>query len=83
MEVINHHVLPWGEKWSGGASFLVAEGAAVAAVAALWVLLMLFFSLIQGYSGRRDAAGSGLQPLRACFERLWRGWMPGFRPGMV
>lgn len=63
MEVINHHVLPWGEKWSGAASVVVAEAEEAAVAAALWFLLMLFFSLIQGYSGRRDAACSGLQPL--------------------
>lgn len=75
MEVINHHVLPWGEKQSGEAASVVA--------AAVWFLLMLFFSFIHGYSGGSDAARSGLQPRKACFERLWRGWMPGFRPMTV
>lgn len=78
MEVINHHALPWGEKQSGEASGVVA-----AAAAAVWLLLMLFFSFIHGYSGGSDAARSGLQPRRACFERPWRGWMPGFRPMTV
>lgn len=82
MEVINHHVLPWGEAQSGEASGVVAAAAAAAA-AALWFLLMLFFSFIHGYSGGSDAARSGLQPRRACFGRLWRGWMPGFRPMTV
>lgn len=54
-----------------------------AAAAAAWVFLMLFFSFIHGYSGGREAACSGLQPFRACLERLWRGWTLGFRPGMV
>lgn len=79
-EVINHHVLPWGEKQCGNASVVVAVEVAAAAV---WFLLMLFFSFIHGYSGGRDAACSGLQPLGECFERLWRGWMPEFRPGTV
>lgn len=81
MEVINHHVLPWGEKQSGEASGVVAEAAAAAA--AVWFLLMLFFSFIHGYSGGSDAASSGLQPRRAFFERLWRGWMAGFTPMTV
>lgn len=52
-------------------------------VAVLWFFLMVFFSFIHGYSGGKDAAGSGLQPFTDCFDRLWRGWLPGFRLGMV
>lgn len=78
-EVINHLVLPLGEKWGGEESVVGAE---------VWFLLTLFFSFIHGYSGGKDAACTGLQPLTAaccccCFERLWRGWTPGLRPGML
>lgn len=61
----------------------MAAAEAEEAAAAVWLLLMLFFSFIHGYSGGRDAVWSGLPPFSACFERPWRGWMPGFRPGMV
>lgn len=71
MVVINHRVLPWGEG---------SDSAAVAEDAVAWLLLMLFFSFIHGYSVGRDAACSGLEPFRA---RLQRGWTLGFKPGMV
>lgn len=55
----------------------------VVAVEVVWFFLDAFFSFIQGYSGGNDAAGSGHKPLGFCLGRLWRGWLPGFRLGMV
>jgi hypothetical protein len=56
----------------------------VAVAVVWWFFLEAFFSFIQGYSGGRDAAGRGLQtPFRFCFDRLWRGWLPGLRLGIV
>ena len=54
-----------------------------AAAGAAWVLLMLFFSLIHGYSVGREAGRGGPEPVRARFERPWRGWTLGLGPGTL
>lgn len=57
--------------------------AVVAVEVGRWFLLEAFFSRIQGYSGGKEAVGSGLHPSGLCLGRPWRGWLPGFRLGMV
>lgn len=74
---------PFGEKHTGPLEMVVAVEAAVVELGKWWFLLEAFFSRIHGYSGGREAVGSGLQPSGLCLGRPCRGWLPGFRLGMV
>lgn len=68
---------PLGEKHTGPLEMVVAVEFG------RWFLLEAFFSRIQGYSGGKEAVGSGLHPSGLCLGRPCRGWLPGFRLGMV
>lgn len=68
---------PFGEKHTGPLEM------AVAVEVGRWFLLEAFFSRIHGYSGGREAVGSGLQPPGLCLGRACLGWLPGLRLGMV
>lgn len=55
----------------------------VAVDVGMWFFLEAFFSRIHGYSGGREAVGSGLHPSGLRLGRLCRGWLAGWRLGMV
>lgn len=79
MDVLFGFHPPFGEKHTAPLAMAV-----VAVEVGRWFLLEAFFSRIHGYSGGREAVGSGLQPASwLCLGRPWRGWLPGFRLGMV